>query len=164
MDKKSIKTVYVWSKVQFDDAMQLNELKDSNIEKLYKTALISINDTSGIYSKSWFNENHSNVLILYFDDVEKDMEKSPTNKHDCKAFTVEQAKKIIHFLNTNKDRTQFIVHCAAGISRSGSVGLFINDYFELDYKIFLENNPFISPNGHISRILNNTYRDNLKNS
>ncbi len=46
-----------------------------------------------------------------------------------------------------------IVHCAAGVSRSGAVGLFVRDYFSLDYSEFKRQNPHIVPNLWVSKVL-----------
>jgi predicted protein tyrosine phosphatase len=156
--ENEVSRVVVWSKPQFNSVMQKLGLDDSNIEGVLQSAFISINDTQGSYSTSWFNSDHSNVLILWFDDVETDLQVSPTNNQKCRAFTEEQGKKIIEFIEKNKDRKQIVVHCSAGISRSGAVGLFINDYFHLNHEEFRKINPWTSPNAHVSRILNNLMR------
>lgn len=56
-------------------------------------------------------------------------------------------------IELNKDKQQFIVHCSAGISRSGAVGTFINDYFGLDYSTFRKTNPQVQPNPFVLRTL-----------
>jgi predicted protein tyrosine phosphatase len=155
------KAILVWSKQQFNDVMASMKITDSDVELFNQIAFISINDTEGSYSKPWFNENHSNVLNLHFDDVESALEVSPTNKIQCRPFTEEQGKAIIDFIESNKDKRQFIVHCAAGISRSGAVGLFINDYFAGNYDEFMKINPYVHPNGHITRTLNKLLREKI---
>jgi predicted protein tyrosine phosphatase len=156
---KESKGILVWSKQQFNVVMESMNISDSNVEGFNQVAFISINDTEGAYSKPWFNENHSNVLNLHFDDVESALEVSPTNKIQCRPFTEEQGKSIIDFIESNKNKKQFIVHCAAGIARSGAVGLFINDYFGENYDEFMKNNPYVHPNGHITRTLNKLLRE-----
>ena len=145
--------IVVTSKPQFNQFMGDNGINDANVEKM-KGAFISINDTMGNWSVSWFDEDHPNVLRLWFDDVETDLEISPTNREVCRAFTKEQAQQIIDFALDNKDK-DFIVHCSAGISRSGAVGRFLLDFLEGDKDHFEKTNRFIHPNGHISRVLNN---------
>jgi predicted protein tyrosine phosphatase len=164
MEEKEMKKVYVWSKPQFNDSMEKMGFNDQNIEERENIAIISINDTAGKWAKSWFDSDHSNVLRLWFDDVESDMDLwSPTNRISVKAFTEEQGHNIFDFINKNKDKKNFIIHCSAGISRSGAVGLFINDYLGLDYALFKIMNPHILPNGLISRTLNKIARESNMN-
>jgi len=160
MEQKT-KKILVWSKPQFNEIMGKMGISDKNVEETFKdVALISINDTHGNWSQSWFDQDHSNVLRLWFDDVEQDTDKfSPTNQEKVKAFTVEDAKSIRKFLKDNKKKETFIVHCSAGISRSGAVGQFICDFFRVDRTEFLRNNPHILPNGRVTRMLNNLDRD-----
>jgi len=146
--------IFILSKPQFNGIMKDHGIDDSNVEeKILGTALISINDTMGDWSVSWFNEDHPSVLRLWFDDVETDLEVSPTNPQTCSAFTGEQAKRVFDFIKENAHKN-FIVHCSAGISRSGAVGTFILDYLMGDKDHFKKTNPHIHPNGHISRLLN----------
>jgi predicted protein tyrosine phosphatase len=153
MSKIKIK---VLSKPEFNQFMGELGISDSNVEeKMKDVALISINDTEGNWSVSWFDQDHPNVIRMWFDDVERDEQKSPTNSFTCRTFTAEQAEKLFNFIkaNSNKD---FIVHCSAGISRSGAVGAFINDYLDSDKEYFREFNlKRIYPNAHVSRLLNN---------
>lgn len=154
--------VRVLSKPEFNSLMGNNKVEDENVEGLENLALISINDTHGQWPVSWFDQDHPNVLRLWFDDVEHDLQTSPTNPHKCKAFSVEQAKQTFDFINENYEK-DFIVHCSAGISRSGAIGAFITDYFDWDRVKFEKNNPYIHPNGRITRMMNNkVWKDKLK--
>ena len=144
--------IKIVSKPEFNTFLDKNKWNDENIEVI-PLAFISINDTHGDWSVSWLLRDHPNVLRLWFDDVETDLELSPTNKETCRAFTEDQAKQVFEFIKENKDKN-FLVHCSAGISRSGAVGSFILDYLEGDKEYFAEHNKHIHPNGHISRLLN----------
>ena len=53
------------------------------------------------------------ILRLRFDDVEKDIQ-------SYKTITYIQARELANYLTENRGKN-FIVHCAAGISRSGAV-------------------------------------------
>jgi predicted protein tyrosine phosphatase len=153
-----MKNILILSKKMFDDLMIKHNITNENvIEK--NIAFISINDTGGTNQVPYFNENsNNNVLVLYFDDIEEDIQ---TEKRLIKAFTIEQAKIVFNFIKNNEDKTTFIIHCSAGISRSGAVGTFINDYFRQSYFEFLEKNPHILPNGHVLRLLNKILYENL---
>ena len=165
MENKRAKIERLWIKVlskpEFNSLMVNNKVNDENVEGLENLALISINDTHGNWAVSWFDSDHPNVLRLWFDDIEHDLETSPTNPHKCKAFSPEQAKQVFDFINENYEK-DFIVHCSAGISRSGAVGAFINDFFAWDRLNFEKNNPHILPNPRVRRMLNNkVWKDKL---
>ena len=66
-----------------------------------------------------------------------------------------QAHHIIKFLESNKDSIDtLVVHCAAGVSRSGAVGLFSCRYLNLDEKEFRNTNKMIHPNYYVLSVLN----------
>jgi predicted protein tyrosine phosphatase len=151
--------VVILSKQQFDAAMANHKISDENVEERH-SLFISINDANGSNEQPYFKRNHSNVLIQYFDDVDEDMSIPIIGTNEfkkCTAFTLDQAVQILEFINlpANKSRKQCIVHCAAGVSRSGAVGTFINDYFKGNYFDFKKLNPNIHPNNHIIRTLKN---------
>lgn len=139
--------VLVLSQRQFDKIMVDNNVNDNNVEKNAKIALISI---TGGFDKHYFRINHKNVLNLEFDDIEEDIGK-------YKTMSTEQGQQIISFLESidKSSVVYLLVHCAAGISRSGAVGTFANDYFKLDNDVFKRDNPHIHPNGNVMRVLNN---------
>jgi predicted protein tyrosine phosphatase len=63
-----------------------------------------------------------------------------------KLFTDDMANKIKEFVDLNKDKKEWIIHCVAGISRSGAIGLWLTKYLGYNLFEFLENNPYIHPN------------------
>jgi hypothetical protein len=88
------------------------------------------------------------ALPLEFYDVGDDW-KTEENK-----FSHDQAKQIVEFVDKYKDLvTEFVIHCHAGISRSGAVGSFIVEYLKLDYQEFKKRNPNILPNAMVLRKL-----------
>jgi|AntAceMinimDraft_10_1070366.scaffolds.fasta_scaffold103437_2 predicted protein tyrosine phosphatase len=157
--KEQIK-IHVMPKVQFHEVLEKNNISDINVDEFIRYAFICINDTNGqYYYNSLFTQNHSNVLNLWFDDIEHDGNLSPTNKEETKAFTNEQANQIVNFLDSNKGIINtLLVHCAAGISRSGAVGRFALDYLNGDREYFKLNNNHILPNGRVLRMLNEAWR------
>jgi len=74
-------------------------------------------------------------------------------------FNTEQAKDVIGFIIScdQDDETDgvLIVHCDAGISRSGAVGTFAVDFLHLDYEKFTKINPCLRPNYYVLRVLRN---------
>lgn len=114
--------------------------------------IISINSVSFPSEEPPFSEeflNAENLLILYFDDVDEGF---------LNAMTPEQARAIVDFVR-HEDNRPFIVHCTAGISRSGAVGEVLNWYFnrfeadDSDYRKFEIMHTDIVPNAHVRRLL-----------
>lgn len=58
-------------------------------------------------------------------------------------------------MNKHKKKSVFIIHCTAGISRSGAVATFIRDKFieEIDKEKFNSENKYIYPNLYILKRL-----------
>lgn len=149
-----IMNINVLRKTKFESLMRDNNITNDNVESFDNIAFISILNTED--PSGYFKKNYENVLVLFFDDITDDL--NWDNDPDFLGpvlFTEDQAKKIIAFIDLHKDKDQFIIHCSAGISRSGAVGTFINDYFELDYKAFKQINPQIQPNPFVLRTLKN---------
>ncbi len=63
-----------------------------------------------------------NLLILFFDDYEHENDN---------AFSVQDAEKVIAFA-LQSDPRPILIHCTAGESRSGAVGLFLNKIINRD--------------------------------
>ena len=110
--------VHVLSKMEFDGLMNQHGITDDNVRKFAGIMFISIVDTQNEKGPH-FKEDHENVINLRFDDVEHDLESSPTQQFNTKAFDKDQAKKLFQFIKKNREVEQCIVHCMAGISRLG---------------------------------------------
>jgi predicted protein tyrosine phosphatase len=147
-----MKKVIVLSKRIFDKTMRDNKINIDNVEERTKVAFISINDTFETDEKPFFAHDKKNVRVLFFDDVTEDMELAWGT---ARCFTKEQGIKVIEFLDEIKDVDTLIVHCAAGVSRSGAVGKFAAEYLGVDYNEFRNTNPQIHPNNTVTRILKN---------
>lgn len=103
-------------------------------------------------------ENIQNIpyITLWFNDLNKnEYDKfSQDNKSIYRLFNVKLAENIINFVDKIKNQIDvLIVHCYAGVSRSGAVGFWANRYLELDEKMFMLRNPHIHPNSYIYNIL-----------
>jgi len=149
--------INVVNKKTFDKLMFDNNINDTNVEEINDVFFISITDTdkSSDSRIPYFENDHSNVLNLSFDDCEYDDQPTPTQILGTKAFSEHQAQKLYAFIKANKYKSQCIVHCMAGISRSSAVALFINDYVGNSYSKFMKKHPHVRPNAHVSRIMNN---------
>lgn len=71
-------------------------------------------------------------------------------------FNKDHANQIISFLDAAKldiADSVLVIHCQAGISRSGAVGTFACDYCDLDYNKFMKDNPDIFSNQYVLNLL-----------
>jgi predicted protein tyrosine phosphatase len=136
--------------------MTYNAITDESVES-QDMMFISINNhIKDIYS--FFKRQHSNVMIMHFGDYGEDYIQTywgqPTG-----IFNEYKAKKLYNFIKANKDKHLSVIHCGAGISRSGAIGTFIFDmYGETTYEEFKRKNPRIEPNQHILKLLNEQRR------
>jgi len=109
----------------------------------------------------------SSVSLSFWDVTDKqasEISKS-TSKHSKKLmekmtlFSIEQAETIIGFITLcdqdDEEDCVLVVHCDAGISRSGAVGTFAVDFLHLNYQDFTKNNPYLRPNYYVLRVLRN---------
>lgn len=95
-----------------------------------------------------FHKDADNFKTWWFYDLEYEV-------GSYKPMSEEQAKEIVEFISKNKDKKRCIVHCSAGVSRSGAIGEFINDLYGEKYQDFKRTNPNIIPNIYIKKLLNN---------
>lgn len=165
--------VYVLGKNQFDSLMDRQQVTDDSIAEKTDVFIISINNTQNCDSINvpYFKENKSNLKIMYFDDVDSDIydTKLTTDENGkvvsfldytkiiAKAMTYDQAVELVDFIVANKNKKQCIVHCTAGISRSGAIGMFINELYGEIYSEFIRKNSNIHPNTYILNLLRKAY-------
>jgi predicted protein tyrosine phosphatase len=155
-----MKPVHAMSYREFCHTMEYNKIDDSNVEA-YPSGIIEImGEQDLLFFPFWFKQNHSNVLRLCFDDVDEPLNVKLLRDIEDKreyipvvAMSHEQGKEIVSFVKANEDKKSFIIHCAAGVSRSAGVALFINDYFSGDWYHFKQVNPNTKPNIRIVKIL-----------
>lgn len=122
-------------------------------ELLNNFKVISINDPGD----PLVFQDDPRVLSLVFHDVEPDQNIEPIFGKSCVLFDEDHAEAIIDFLGECSPLDNLLVHCFAGISRSGAVGTFAREMFNVDYDRFRSMNPRIVPNTHILRTLSDTY-------
>jgi predicted protein tyrosine phosphatase len=68
---------------------------------------------------------------------------------DVGLFDEAHAYRIKDFIDSLHGIEKIVVHCDAGISRSGAVGLWACRYLGQDESVFRANNPQINPNTHV---------------
>ena len=113
-----------------DTINMLHELLDhgvTEIESSFAYISISDNEEEREEMQCLFDELGLTYLALDFQDVDEITDGSITD---------EKAMQILRFVDENA-HMNFYVHCFAGISRSGAIAKFINEYFDAD-------NPYLS--------------------
>ena len=131
-------------------------------ELLAKAKIISINSSWGFDDTPPFSPellNHPHLLTLTFDDICNEPE-TPEDPGNAVLFNEAMAQQIMRFVDDGKQ--PLLVHCTAGISRSGAVGEVLNWYFNrylernaADDEDFTQNNSQIQPNTLVRRIMLN---------
>ena len=147
--------VFAYSKGKFNRFMIEQGIDDSNVESYDIYAFISILDVTGLDCDGHFEEQHKNVKIQHFGDygeLDEGILEGPG------IFSHKQANELIEFIEANKHKQIFIVHCTAGISRSGAIATFINDLYGNSYKEFFNDNRQIQPNYTILSRIREVYR------
>ena len=117
---------------------------------LNECRIISINDVSLHPEPPPFSRRylkHPNLLVLFFDDVETE---GPTS------FSSDMARHIVRFVQESDERP-LLIHCTAGISRSGAVGLAIAEQCGC-VEVFRRENPDIMPNQLVLRELRQAFK------
>lgn len=95
----------------------------SRIEVLPKnTVLISVNQEHGDLFDLKLNRTDPRVLTLRFNDITASIKDS---EPPLVPITQEQTLKLLNFINLYKD-ANFLIHCAAGVSRSAAIALYIH--------------------------------------
>lgn len=133
--------IYLHARTFFENRMGTM----SERRMLHENRIISINDVANNPEPPPFSDyllSSPNLLILFFDDLE-----TPGKT----AFTMSMASRIADFATKNTELPLHI-HCTAGISRSGAVGLALAEHFGCREKFSLEN-PDIQPNSLVLRIM-----------
>ena len=152
--------IKILNEINFIRLMIKNDINANTVEGVEDTYIISINYPYGDKT-GYFKKDYNNVLRLFFDDVDYDEEiydEEINQVRELIAFRPSDAKKVLTFLEKIKknlnDNTKLIIHCKAGISRSGAVGIYANDFFRLKYDDFMKENPMVRPNSCVLRTLN----------
>ena len=156
--------IIVTSKTAFDSLMVRKNITADNVEDWRSTFFISINSTLPVPQSGeedeppYFDKNYANVLVQRFDDVDEDLYREGKGRI-ATAFTFAQAQEMYDFIIKNLHRKSCVVHCAAGVSRSGAVGSFVNEIIKGDWKTFREVNPHTHPNMHVVQMLRRVHRE-----
>jgi len=96
------------------------------------------------------------LSLKFYDVTEEDYKNLHKRYPQIILFNDGMAKQVIKFLDkVQKDEadSNLLVHCSAGISRSGAVGTFACDYCGLEYNKFIKENKFIMANQFVLSML-----------
>jgi len=104
------------------------------------------------------------LSMRFWDITEEGLAGTSMVYPDVCLFDVEHAEQTISFIDKSLSslykKITYVVHCDAGISRSGAIGVFICDYLDWHfqeksdmYEKLKEEHPHIHPNQHVLRIL-----------
>ena len=138
----------------FEERMEGGEIRSL----LINHKIISIQSSSGWDSESPFSEelcSSPNLLCVTLDDYFGIPDDEEERKRVA-LFSYEIADQIMRFVDDGK--MPVIIHCTAGISRSGAIGSVLNRYYNSilannkeDYDAFFLLNRKIMPNPNILR-------------
>ena len=142
--------IHVLNRKEFEALLISRYDNTYSIEKDEHNCYISIHN----YDQAMMEDNHSNFLNLWFDDITDDELYNEKYYPSCTLFTEKQARLIIDFCGENQSKENLFVHCFAGISRSGAVGTFINDVWgEESFQEFSARHPWLHPNPYVKMLL-----------
>ena len=157
-------------KIQILSRNDIEGLKGSEaLDELLKFCrIISINNSEGEDSEPPFAEGvlpHPNVLTLQFDDIDGTEWRPFPDRY--RYFCLEDAERIADFVKD--DTMPLIVHCHAGVSRSGAVGTALDWYYNEflsnnpeDHENFTDANSGIRPNQLVLRIMKECLADRAR--
>lgn len=152
-----MKKIYAVSHNRFISEIKRLGINDDNV-KDHNTAFIQIGNTDleEYDFIPFILKDNDNVLSLRFDDCDE-VFNIPVigglNYVSQYPMSKEQAEIIFNFIEKNKDKATFLVHCKAGQNRSGGVVKFISEYFDIPFSQIIRDNPKIYPNQRIVSLL-----------
>jgi len=158
--------IIVLGRALFNEYLTRKGITNDNVEQQDKIFFISINNHDDKQS-SYFSSNKKNIISMIFGDLEQDTEVDiigENRKEVVKAMTQEQAAELYAFIKANKDKEAVIIHCTAGVSRSGAIGVFINDFIGGNWEELKRLNPNIQPNAHVYRLLHDEWYKDISNN
>lgn len=154
------------SKSLFNKFLEDQKVTSDNVAQQDKAFFISILNPDDD-TPSYFSGETDNVKIMTFPDVDREMDvpvfksnPAPDDKVEMMhlvPFTKDQARELYQFIKKHKDRDVCIIHCTAGVSRSGAVASFLLDYTGGNYEQFKRMNPQIQPNAHVYKMLHDEW-------
>lgn len=173
-NKKETKVIRVLSRQNFNNYIKENGWLESGVPKdcavieIFNSDIVEdsinrfaiedeFNYVNNLKSAKLFGNN---VLHLVFDDIlgDKTINIDGEDK-DLELFRFHQAKEVIKFIIGNLFAKKWVIHCSAGISRSGAIGKFLFDIFKsMNFDVEFPDVNNIHPNGYVLNMLTNTQK------
>lgn len=125
--------------------------------------VISVNDPVDDYL--FEPKEHENLRSYLFSDVTPKVvqKESKWGSHwdytHLTLFTRIQARSIVEFLMERDIDKPLLVHCFAGISRSGAIGAFAGLLYGYDFATLLRDHPHIKPNPWVLSLLTEVWEN-----
>ena len=158
-----VRSIRVLSRIQVESILQDPSLSSSSSSSNKRPwVLISIctkpsekliGDREAKILKEKFCLYHES---FFFGDYSTSQHIEYAKQHSGICFNEEIAMRMLTFItdvHNMGDKVCLAVHCDAGVSRSGAVGLFACRYLNLDEDHFRKNNPYIYPNSLVYETL-----------
>lgn len=143
-------TISILSRHEMQDIIDYSYSSEADLLSGHK--IISIFSDEG----PLFRSRHENLLELNFDDVTPSL-----GRHSFRLFESGQAEQVLNFLLATQPEEKLLVHCYAGISRSGAVGTFAGILRKMDISELHRRHPRISPNPWVLSLLLQAYQQRL---
>lgn len=118
--------------------------------------LISITEPDNDYIEEKYKKGFHEVLETKFWDIEEDT--TDNNGNFYPKITKEEGKRIKEFIEKNKNK-RFIIHCAAGVSRSAGIGISAECLINYDGCVYTYQTSFSSIKEHPRYAPNRTVFD-----
>jgi hypothetical protein len=148
--------IKTYDRISFDKRLKSQYINDETVENypdMFFICCLSSGD-HGINFEPSFKNPHPNVITETFDDITNLYPRDgyEGRREKMVLFSPDQAARIVKFVNNIKLTSNVLIHCSAGISRSGAIGFYIATRLGMvgDY---LEANKQVSPNKYVLKLL-----------
>lgn len=122
-------------------------LTTHNVVSMLDTGMVSPFITSVFSGFPAIQDFRSSLLTMHVDDVGEE------SGHWFHPFTPTHADRLATWFDLADKQRPFLVHCWAGVSRSGAVGLWLAERLGYTEEEYLNANPRVRPNPYIIQVL-----------
>ena len=129
----------------------------------FPVAIISIRDISDDcttlnFQRRVWPDQIDEILALHFEDSEFDIN-GPDEPGKFKQYQAREIREFVKRIHSSEKTYTLIVHCVAGVCRSGAVGEVVSDFVGIKYDDFKRENPQILPNNSVRVRLRRTMEE-----
>lgn len=149
--------IKTFSRYAFNTRLKSQYINDETVEQYPKMFFIGCVTGSSRDSANCvpaFADKHPNTISETFDDTSPNIESYFERKRRSNVvFDKDMARRLVTFIETiPEDAESVLIHCSAGISRSGAIGYYIANKFGL-IEQYVKENPQISPNPWVLELM-----------